>query len=84
MRRLEQNLYVGFLTLAVGTMMILPSSKAIGSQRQTPQHSDVEEVSVPFDGILRYISSGWDSLTRSLNSCKTFEDTKTEGERILY
>jgi alpha,alpha-trehalase len=83
MSRFEQNLYVTCLTLAVGTMMILPSSKAFGSQQRT-QQSDVEEVSVPFDGILRYISSGWDSLTRSLNSCKTFEDTKTEGERILY
>lgn len=83
MPRFEQNLYVACLTLAVGTMMILRSSKAFGSQHQT-QQSDVEEVSVTFDGLLQYISSGWDSLTRSLNSCKTFEDTKTEGERILY
>lgn len=83
MPRLEHNLHVACLILAAGTMMILPSSKAFGTQRQTKQ-SDVGGGSAPLDRTLRYISSGWDSLTRSLNSCKTFEDTKTEGERILY
>ena len=35
-------------------------------------------------GILQYISSGWDNLTRSINDCKTFEDAKTDGNPILY
>jgi alpha,alpha-trehalase len=65
------------------TMMTLPSSKILGAQRQI-QQSSAEQVSAPFDGILGYIASGWDSLTRSLNSCKTFEDAKTDGETVLY
>jgi alpha,alpha-trehalase len=34
--------------------------------------------------IQKYISTGWDHLTRSLATCKTFEDIKTEGEPVLY
>jgi alpha,alpha-trehalase len=34
--------------------------------------------------ILHYISSGWDTLTRSMNRCESLEDTKTGGEAVLY
>ena len=36
------------------------------------------------DDILRYISSGWDDLTRSVTNCSALVDSKTEGEPILY
>src|ERR1700723_2847067 len=38
----------------------------------------------PYDRIQAYISSGWDTLTRSLDKCKTFEDVKTDSEPTLY
>ena len=36
------------------------------------------------DDIVQYISRDWDTLTRSLSKCETFEDTKTSGAQILY
>jgi alpha,alpha-trehalase len=36
------------------------------------------------EGILQYISAGWDTLTRSMNRCESLEDTKTGGEAFLY
>ena len=37
-----------------------------------------------YERIQAYISSGWDTLTRSLDKCKTFEDVKTDAEPTLY
>ena len=34
--------------------------------------------------ILEYISTGWDTLTRTMNRCESLEDTKTGGEAVLY
>jgi len=34
--------------------------------------------------ILEYISSGWDTLTRSMDQCATIVDTKLVGKSILY
>jgi len=34
--------------------------------------------------ILRYISSGWDTLTRSMIDCSTIVDSKLAGKSILY
>ncbi len=34
--------------------------------------------------ILQYISSGWDTLTRTMSRCESLEDTKTGGEAVLY
>jgi hypothetical protein len=43
------------------------------------------EASAPsYKNIREYISSGWDSLTRSLDDCKTYQDVKTSGEPTLY
>jgi len=36
------------------------------------------------DDLLAYISSDWDRLTRSLSDCRTYPDSKTEGEQVLY
>ena len=34
--------------------------------------------------ILRYISSGWDSLTRSMTRCDSVADTKSAQKAVLY
>jgi alpha,alpha-trehalase len=34
--------------------------------------------------ILEYIENGWDSLTRSLNSCAALADPKTKAKGVLY
>ena len=50
------------------------------SMNQSRSHEDRS----PYDRIQAYISSGWDTLTRSLDKCKTFEDVKTDAEPTLY
>ena len=34
--------------------------------------------------ILQYISSGWNTLTRSMDECRTFTDPKTNAKSALY
>src|SRR5579863_4497256 len=71
------------LLLLVETSMIITAGDASGAARQI-QKSSAGEMSAPLDEILRYISSGWDSLTRSLDDCDAYEDVKTDGKPILY
>jgi alpha,alpha-trehalase len=47
---------------------------------QSAAHADQSS----YEKIGSYISSGWDTLTRSLDQCKTFEDSKTDAEPTLY
>ena len=63
--------------------MIIPSGDASDAERQAHEPRS-GEVAQPLDNILHYISSGWDSLTRSMDDCKTLEDVKVVGEPILY
>jgi alpha,alpha-trehalase len=44
----------------------------------------MEESYHSLDDILHYISHGWDRLSRSMNECQTFFDSKTDGEPYLY
>jgi alpha,alpha-trehalase len=75
---------VSCLLLALGTQMaVIPSGEASSVARPVRVPS-LREMTLPVDDILRYISSSWDSLTRSLDDCKAFEDVKTDGEPILY
>jgi len=71
------------LILAMETIMIPTSSDASSAAPQT-QKSPALESPAPLDRILGYISAGWETLTRSLDKCKTFQDIKTDGEPILY
>lgn len=43
-----------------------------------------EKENQQFEGILKYISSGWSTLTRSLQDCETVSDPKLAGKSILY
>src|SRR6266851_5613274 len=83
MPHLKKTLCATCLLMAMDTSMINPSDNAFAAEQQN-QKSSAAEISTPLDDILRYISSGWESLTRSLDNCKTFEDVKTEGIPILY
>jgi alpha,alpha-trehalase len=38
----------------------------------------------PLQPILKYINTGWDTLTRSMNDCNTVVDPKLAEESILY
>ncbi len=83
MPRPKKAFYATYLILAVVTSMIVCSGDALDAAHKA-QESGAGERSAPLDEILRYISSGWGSLTRSLDSCRAFEDVKTDGKPMLY
>ena len=60
-----------------------PLNESLASQSDN-QDPSREEAFHSLDDILHYISLGWDRLSRSLNTCETFFDSKTEGEPVLY
>jgi alpha,alpha-trehalase len=38
----------------------------------------------PLDDILQYISASWNQLTRSMSSCESLTDVKTDQQPVLY
>jgi alpha,alpha-trehalase len=60
-----------------------PLTDSLDSQ-STPQLAPKQESYRSLDDILHYISLGWDRLSRSMNECGTFFDSKTDGEPFLY
>jgi len=83
MPHLKRTFFATCLILAMETSMIMPPGEASDGERQTQEPRSTESAE-PLGNILQYISSGWDSLTRSLDNCATFEDVKTAGKSILY
>jgi alpha,alpha-trehalase len=59
---------------------LTPSSAALTAPSAASQEASNQG---PQD-ILSYISHGWDSLTRSLTNCETFEDVKSTAPPVLY
>lgn len=59
------------------------SNKKFGSQPyvQTPRPPDGSQ---PLADILRYISVGWDDLTRTMTRCESLTDIKTDEEPVLF
>jgi alpha,alpha-trehalase len=61
---------------------MLPTVDTSRAQTRAPAPSPASPSS--FDQILEYIGSGWDRLTRDMNSCKSLEDPKVTDEPVLY
>ena len=87
MRRYERlaNSDVAVLGVLSALCVFLAAISVTGAsdnslRRQTPTVTKTNSL----EDIKKYISTGWDYLTRSLATCKTFEDIKTEGEPVLY
>jgi alpha,alpha-trehalase len=49
-----------------------------------PTPASAEPSNQGLNDILSYISHGWDSLTRSVTNCETFEDVKSTAPPVLY
>jgi alpha,alpha-trehalase len=50
----------------------------------SPAAADSKPAESSLDQIRAYISTGWDSLTRSLTDCATVVDTKLSSASVLY
>jgi alpha,alpha-trehalase len=56
------------------TSFSLRAPRAVAAQQSTQGPQD----------ILHYISSGWDTLTRSMTRCETVSDPKTHEKSVVY
>jgi alpha,alpha-trehalase len=63
-------------SLPIALVAVL-SIAVVGQSQPPPKDANL-------DGILEYIHSGWDSLTRSTHSCAAVPDTKFSSAPILY
>ena len=59
------------------------SKKKSGSQPNV-QTSRAADGSQSVTEILRYISAGWEDLTRTMTKCESLTDTKTDQEPVLF
>jgi alpha,alpha-trehalase len=74
-----------FISLLAQGSLILPNNPILAAERKPATSiSRPAGASDSLSDILRYISAGWDTLTRTMNHCESLEDTKTEGEPVLY
>ena len=74
-----------FISLLVQGSLLLSNDPALASEHdRAASASRPASASGPLGDILRYISSGWDTLTRTTSRCESLKDTKTEGEPVLY
>ncbi len=74
---------LSWLLVAV-LIFAIPSGSAVESGPHAQSSSPTTEAFQSLADLLRYISSDWDRLTRSLANCATYPDSKVEGERTLY
>src|ERR1700687_1722798 len=63
--------------------MSAATNKTFSSQAyvQTLRAADGSQ---PLADILRYISAGWDELTRTMTRCESLTDIKTDEEPVLF
>ena len=70
--------------LAAVLVFAIPSGSAVESWPHAQSSPPTTEAFQSLADLLRYISSDWDRLTRSLANCATYPDSKVEGEQTLY
>ncbi len=70
------------IRLSIFCCFILAASLAFHPAKVTRAADTKSAVGV--QQILQYISSGWNTLTRSMTECKTFTDSKTNAKSTLY
>ena len=70
--------------LAQGGLLLSNTPILAGSRQSVSPTSPSSTTSGDLDDIRHYISATWDTLTRTMNRCETLEDSKTEGEAVLY
>jgi alpha,alpha-trehalase len=70
--------------LALVLLLATPSGSAVDNWLHAQSPSPTTEAFQSLADLLRYISSDWDRLTRSLATCATYPDSKVEGQQTLY
>jgi alpha,alpha-trehalase len=89
MHRPTNLLRVAFSLLLQGLLIMSYFPKSSAGKKtfrkqpyaQTPPAADGSQ---PLVDILRYISTGWDDLTRTMTRCESLTDIKTDQEPVLF
>src|SRR5579863_8316560 len=69
---------------SVTALAVFCRSQMAANRSPVTHPSPTDESFQSLGDILSYISRDWDRLTRSVDNCETFVDTKTSGEPVLY
>ena len=69
--------------LVVGVALLSHSGSPLTSHLRAGS-SHAAEAYKSLDDLLLYISSDWERLTRSLDNCASYPDSKVENEKALY
>lgn len=70
--------------MSLGILAMTNPSNNASENRPPVQTPSGAEPSQSLENILRFISSGWDQLSRSETNCVTFTDVKIQTKPILY
>src|SRR3984893_73509 len=89
MHRPTNLLRVAFSLLLQGILIMSDRRKSAAEKKtfrnqpcaQTPPTADGSQ---PLTDILRYISTGWNDLTRTMTRCESLTDIKTDQEPVLF
>ena len=68
----------GILLRTILALLVATLSTAASTQAQPSVANN------KLEGILAYIHTGWDSLTRSTSSCSAVADPKLPGSPVIY
>jgi alpha,alpha-trehalase len=79
-RAKHRSVYLA-LGLSAFLSLTVPSGRAIAVHSHSSPAADAH---ASLGDLLSYISGAWDDLTRSLENCATYPDSKVEGKQILY
>ena len=80
--REKRSLCVGMIALVALAGAYPPAG--VGGNRSVEQSAKNFASEESRSHIRAFISSAWDTLTRSLDKCRTFQDQKTDAEPTLY
>jgi alpha,alpha-trehalase len=89
MRRAPTFFRIVCCMLSQGILILSTLPMSISSTRAFALHPEVQtsqatETSQPLQDILRYISAGWDNLTRTMTNCASLTDNKADEDPVLY
>jgi alpha,alpha-trehalase len=76
--------FVRAASIVCGILIVTAAQLSLTAQDKIQMKEPTKSNAPSYRNIRDYISSGWDSLTRSLDDCKTYQDLKTSGEPTLY
>jgi len=84
MLRAPRHFCIFILLWAQGSLLLSNNPILAADRKEAAAISGAASTSDSLGDILRYISGAWDTLTRTMNRCESLEDSKTDGEPLLY